>query len=118
MTPERTKNVPNKLKAKVKIANIIVQALNTPRFSVTANECNNATPPSQGINDAFSTGSQNHQPPQPSSLYAHMEPNTIPNVKQHQAASVQGRDQRVQTASNRPAHNAAMAKANGTTAPT
>ena len=67
MTPERTKNVPSKLSAKAKIASMIVHALNTPRFSVTANECSSAVPASHGINDAFSTGSQNHQPPQPSS---------------------------------------------------
>ena len=44
-----------------------VQLLNAPRFSVTASECTSAVPASQGMNDAFSTGSQNHQPPQPSS---------------------------------------------------
>ncbi len=38
-----------------------------PRFSVTAGECSSAVPTSHGINEAFSTGSQNHQPPQPSS---------------------------------------------------
>jgi hypothetical protein len=38
-----------------------------PRFSVTASEWISAVPTSQGMNDAFSTGSQNHQPPQPSS---------------------------------------------------
>ena len=37
-----------------------------PRFSVTASECISAVPTSQGMNEAFSTGSQNHQPPQPS----------------------------------------------------
>src|SRR5690554_6467055 len=66
-TPERTKNVPSKLKEKVKMANNTVQARNKLRFSVTANECSNAVPESQGIKEAFSTGSQNHQPPQPNS---------------------------------------------------
>src|SRR5574343_853218 len=37
-TPERTKNVPSKLKEKAKIANSTVQVLNTPRFSVAASE--------------------------------------------------------------------------------
>jgi hypothetical protein len=41
--------------------------LKLPRFSVTASECISAVPTSQGMNEAFSTGSQNHQPPQPSS---------------------------------------------------
>ena len=56
-----------KLYEKAKIASNTVQLLNKPRFSVTAKECSNAVATSQGINDAFSTGSQNHQPPQPSS---------------------------------------------------
>ena len=66
-TPERTRNVPSRLSEKVKIASSTVQLLNSPRFSVTARECSRAVPASQGINEAFSTGSQNHQPPQPSS---------------------------------------------------
>ena len=49
------------------IARSTVQILNPPRFSVTASECISAVPISQGMNEAFSTGSQNHQPPQPSS---------------------------------------------------
>jgi len=44
-----------------------VQALKAPRFSATASECSSAVPTSQGMKEAFSTGSQNHQPPQPSS---------------------------------------------------
>ena len=36
-------------------------------FSVINTACNKAVPASQGINEAFSTGSQNHQPPQPNS---------------------------------------------------
>jgi cytochrome c-type biogenesis protein CcmF len=34
---------------------------------LTTAECSSAVPASHGISDAFSTGSQNHQPPQPSS---------------------------------------------------
>src|SRR5690554_4394215 len=66
-TPERTINVPNKLKEKANIASRMVQLLNTPRFSDTAKEWINAVPTSHGKNEAFSTGSQNHQPPQPNS---------------------------------------------------
>ena len=36
-------------------------------FSVTASEWMRAVPTSHGMNEAFSTGSQNHHPPQPSS---------------------------------------------------
>ena len=43
-----------------------VQLRKAPRFSVTASEWMSAVPTSQGMNEAFSTGSQNHQPPQPS----------------------------------------------------
>jgi len=66
-TPERTRKVPSRLSEKAEIASSTVQALKLPRFSVTASECISAVPTSQGMNEAFSTGSQNHQPPQPSS---------------------------------------------------
>ena len=66
-TPDRTRNVPSRLSENAVIASSTVQALKVPRFSVTASECIRAVPASHGINEAFSTGSQNHQPPQPSS---------------------------------------------------
>ena len=66
-TPERTRKVPSRLREKAAIASSTVQLLNTPRFSVTASEWISAVPTSQGMKEAFSTGSQNHQPPQPSS---------------------------------------------------
>ena len=66
-TPERTRNVPSSDSENAMIASSTVQVLNAPRFSVTASEWISAVPTSQGMNDAFSTGSQNHQPPQPSS---------------------------------------------------
>src|SRR5476651_1125348 len=66
-TPERTRKVPSRLRENAAIASSTVQLLNAPRFSVTASEWISAVPTSQGIKEAFSTGSQNHQPPQPSS---------------------------------------------------
>jgi hypothetical protein len=66
-TPERTKKVPNNDNEKAAIANNTVQALKLPRFSVTINEWINAVPTNHGMSEAFSTGSQNHHPPQPSS---------------------------------------------------
>ena len=66
-TPERTRNVPSSDSEKAMIASSTVQLLNVPRFSVTASECSSAVPTSHGMKEAFSTGSQNHQPPQPSS---------------------------------------------------
>ncbi len=67
-TPERTRNVPSSESENAMIASSTVQTLKPPRFSVTASEWISAVPTSQGMKDAFSTGSQNHQPPQPSSL--------------------------------------------------
>ena len=66
-TPERTRKVPSRLSEKPMIDSMMVQLRNKPRFSVTAREWISAEPTSQGRKDAFSTGSQNHQPPQPSS---------------------------------------------------
>ena len=66
-TPERTRKVPSSESENAMIARRTVQFLKAPRFSVTASECSSAVPISQGMNEAFSTGSQNHQPPQPSS---------------------------------------------------
>ena len=66
-TPERTRKVPSSDSEKAKIASSTVQFLKLPRFSVTASEWISAVPTSHGMNEAFSTGSQNHQPPQPSS---------------------------------------------------
>ncbi|EWS64384.1 hypothetical protein Y695_02367 [Hydrogenophaga sp. T4] len=66
-TPERTRKVPSSDNEKQTMASSTVQDLKLPRFSVTASEWISAVPTSQGMKDAFSTGSQNHQPPQPSS---------------------------------------------------
>ena len=67
ITPERTRNVPRSESENAPIASSTVQLRNAPRFSVTMSECSKAVPTSQGMSEAFSTGSQNHQPPQPSS---------------------------------------------------
>ena len=66
-TPERTRNVPSSDSEKVRIASRMVQIFSASRFSITIAECSSAVPASHGISEAFSTGSQNHQPPQPSS---------------------------------------------------
>ncbi len=59
--------MPSSESENAQIASSTVHALKVPRFSVTASEWISAVPMSHGMNDAFSTGSQNHQPPQPSS---------------------------------------------------
>ncbi len=66
-TPERTRKVPSSDSENAMIASSTVHDLKAPRFSVTASEWISAVPTSHGMNEAFSTGSQNHQPPQPSS---------------------------------------------------
>src|SRR5438093_11539151 len=80
-TPERTRKVPSSESPKAMSASSTVQLLKPPRFSVTASEWISTVPTSQGINDALSTGSQNHQPPQPSAEYAQPEPSAIPSVQ-------------------------------------
>ena len=66
-TPDRTRNVPSSDSEKVRIASSSVQILSAERFSITTAECSSAVPESHGMNEAFSTGSQNQKPPQPSS---------------------------------------------------
>ena len=66
-TPERTRKVPSSDSEKVMIARSTVQIFSASRFSITSAEWRSAVPASQGMKEAFSTGSQNHQPPQPSS---------------------------------------------------
>ncbi len=66
-TPERTRKVPSSDSEKAIMASNTVQILSASRFSITSAECRSAVPASQGMKEAFSTGSQNHQPPQPSS---------------------------------------------------
>ena len=66
-TPERTRKAPIIESEKAPMPSSTVQLRKAPRFSVTATECSSAVPMSQGMKEAFSTGSQDHQPPQPSS---------------------------------------------------
>src|ERR1700684_3476301 len=66
-TPERTRKVPSSDSEKARIESRMVQTLSALRFSITTSECSKAVPASHGISEAFSPGSQTHQPPQPSS---------------------------------------------------
>src|ERR1700684_865543 len=65
-TPERTMNVPMSDSEKARMARKIVQTFKASRFSMTVAEWSNAVAASQGMREAFSTGSQNQKPPQPS----------------------------------------------------
>ena len=66
-SPDLTIKVPRSENEKAKIDKRIIQFTRTSFFSNTLTECNNAVAINQGINDAFSTGSQNHHPPHPNS---------------------------------------------------
>ena len=65
--PDLTKKVPSKLNENAMIDSKIVQFLNMDFCSHVISECIKAVVINHGMKDAFSTGSQNHQPPQPSS---------------------------------------------------
>ena len=65
--PDLTMNVPNKENEKPNIDSKIVQLIKINLTSSILTECNKAVAINQGIKDAFSTGSQNHQPPHPNS---------------------------------------------------
>ena len=65
--PERTINVPIKLKPKPNMASSTAHSRNILRFSTTTSEWMRAVAINHGMREAFSTGSQNHHPPQPSS---------------------------------------------------
>ena len=56
--PERTRKVPSRDSVNVATTSVTFQSRNIPRFSCTMIECRNAVPTSQGITEAFSTGSQ------------------------------------------------------------
>ncbi len=49
------------------MASRMVHTLSASRFSMTSAEWSSAVPASHGMKEAFSTGSQNQKPPQPSS---------------------------------------------------
>ena len=52
---------------KVMMASSMVHTFSASRFSMTSAEWSSAVPASHGMKEAFSTGSQNQNPPQPSS---------------------------------------------------
>ena len=57
-TPERVRNVPRIVRQKVAMISDRFQTRSIPRRSCTTTECRNAVAVSQGMNEAFSTGSQ------------------------------------------------------------
>ena len=67
IAPERTRKVPSRDSENPVMQSSRVQAFSVSRFSATRSEWSSAVAISHGMNEAFSTGSQNHQPPHPSS---------------------------------------------------
>ena len=65
--PDLTKNVPHILKVNVEIDNMMTQEVKTNFFSKTKTQCKSVVKANHGINETFSTGSQNQKPPQPNS---------------------------------------------------
>ena len=65
--PERVRKVPIIVSPNVVIISTTFHIFSILRFSCIITECRKAVPVSQGINAAFSTGSQAQNPPQPNS---------------------------------------------------
>ena len=65
-TPLRVMNVPRIVSENVATSKLMFHTRNMPRRSCTSTECRYAVPVSHGRKLAFSTGSQPHTPPQPS----------------------------------------------------
>src|ERR1700691_1500375 len=66
MIPLRVRNVPRIESQKVAKISHMFQTFSMPRFSCIMTECKKAVPVSQGISDAFSTGTHPKDPPHPS----------------------------------------------------
>ena len=65
--PDLTKKVPVTLRIKVRRQSIMTHSYNVFLFSKTITECISADIANHGSSEAFSTGSQNQNPPQPNS---------------------------------------------------
>src|SRR5271167_2006578 len=89
--PLRVSDVPRIHNIKVRKTSQTFHTRIMPRFSCMITECRNAVPVSQGIREAFSTGSQPQYPPQPSTLYAQCAPRKIPHVRNSHVTIVQRR---------------------------
>src|SRR3712207_9206308 len=83
----RTRKVPSRASVNVAQISETFQIFSIPRFSCTMIEWRKAVPTSQGISEAFSTGSQAQYPPQPSSVYDHSAPSMIPVPRKVHATS-------------------------------
>ena len=94
------------------------QNFSIPFFFWIMTECRNAVTVNQGMREAFSTGSHDQYPPQPSSTYAHWAPRRIPAPRKNHEKMVQRLMAVIHASSRRPARRDAMAKAKGMARPT
>src|SRR5882757_594273 len=91
MMPLRVRNVPRIASQNEAKTSHIFQTFSMPRFSCIMTECRNAVPTSQGMSDAFSTGSHPQYPPHPRTEYAQCDPRKMPQVRNPQVTMVQRR---------------------------
>ena len=66
MIPLRVRKVPRMASQNVAKTSHMFHIFSMPRFSCIITECRKAVPVSQGMSEAFSTGSHPQYPPQPS----------------------------------------------------
>src|SRR6516164_218924 len=118
MIPLRVRNVPRMASQKVKNTSHMFQVFSMPRFSCIITECRKAVPVSQGMREAFSTGSQPQYPPQPKTEYAQWAPRKIPIVRNPQVTMVQRRVIWIHFSPGYRMISAPSAKAKGTVNPT
>ena len=83
--PDRIEKVPETQHGRVTILRTEIQEWRRGRIT----EWIRAVANTQGIKEAFSTGSRNHQPPRPNSWWAHQLPGKMPTVKNHRHVKIQ-----------------------------
>ena len=75
---------------------------NIPRRFCTIMECTNAVSAIHGIKAAFSTGSQNQNPPHPRMVYAHQDPSSSPAASSAQMPTPHARPASIHSSPPRP----------------
>src|SRR3984957_6562434 len=118
ITPERVRKVPSIESRNVAKISDMFQTFNMPRFSCIMTECRNAVPVSQGISEAFSTGSHPQYPPHPSTEYAQCAPRKTPHVRKAQVTIVHRRVMLIHFSPGYFMMSAPRANANGIVNPT
>src|ERR1035437_4696105 len=117
--PDRVRKVPRIVSTNVPTTRLTFHSRSMPRRSCMMAEWRNAVAVSQGMNDAFSTGSQAQYPPHPSTSYDHHIPAMIAAVRNPHDSSVHRRVILIQSFDPiSPESITPTANANGTLIPT